>query len=283
MLLSLPDSTVCDALCALAHELEPLSEAYCIRHHPHDAQLELSMGGAELARAGHELVRRMGQLACEELSEERCRVRCPSFLMGNLVRRSLLLVDVLACTSVEIRVNSSRFEDAQIAHRFGQLAIRGDAIEASAKVSVRGRTLLGEDIRFAPEVNASVCAADRAAPLVPLRGQERFEASLFFARGTALEHAKFCAVVAPSYEPEVRLARAGALPIGYSQRELLVSRDDGTPVRAEVLREAGLEVRLGPGVVVGVESLGQHRAAECFEKARSAVAAEVAAIRALAR
>lgn len=277
-------STIPEALCALAHEADPESSAYCLRHHPHDDDVELHVTLPALSGAVMELKTRVQ--TCYNITpgahDGACRVSCPGYWEASLLRRSLQTsVHVMACSSARIAVNTSSYQDCVIAHRFGQIAIKGDAIEAQGTVHVEGRAVLGQDIAFTSD--ACVAEGDLAAPIVLLRPGEIFEAELFFTRGTPLEHAKFHSVASPSYEPDVCLARR---PTPQEEEErlseytvdenLVCTRRDDQPCRIEALREKlpGLEAALGPRVRLGVEGLGQFPAMVCVERALRAAAAD---------
>jgi DNA-directed RNA polymerase alpha subunit len=207
----------------------------------------------------------------------RCLVRCPGFWEANLLRRGLLTtIHVLACQSVHVRSNTSKVEDWCVAHRLGQLAICGPAIEARAAINVRDRPVRGEDICFMADM-ASVADGDLNAPIVDLNAGEAFQADLFFTRGTPVEHAKFHSVASPSYEPVVHAERSltdherTLLADFEIDEELRCARKDGAPVRIEVLREAAPDVpfAFGKEVTLGVESLGQVSAAETIQLAKA--------------
>ncbi len=279
--------TILAALCEVAHDLDESSDAYCIRHHPHDEEVTFHIDQRALDACLAELRARLREFSIAPgESVLYCSVACPSFWHASMLRRALYShIEVLACTSVRIIRNNSRFEDALIAHRCGQIALQSDAPEASGIVSVEGRDALGEDIRFAGGARVAPC--DLKAPIVALEAAEAFEAELVCSRGTPLTHAKFHSVAAPSYWADVRLARppsadeAALLAAEYSLGpDWKCSRRDGRPCRAEVLEEAvpGMKTILGPGVTVGVESLGQYTAIGCALRAVEALEAEAAAL-----
>jgi len=281
-------STIPEALCALAHEADPKSSAYCLRHHPHDEDVELHIALPALAGAVADLEGRVRQryVVVPGVHDDACSVTCPGYWEASLLRRSLLtVVHVMACSSVRIAVNTSSHEDCVIAHRCGQIAIKGDAIEAQGTISVEGRTVVGQDIVFTSD--ACVADGDLTAPIATLQPGEVLEADLFFTRGTPLEHAKFHSVASPSYEPDVRLSRQPTpeeieekLGEYTVDKDLVCTRRDGRPCRVEALREIlpHLGAELGPRVRLGVEALGQFPATVCVERALGAAAADSRAL-----
>ncbi len=276
-----PCSTVADFLVVLAHDDDPGSEAYCIRHHPHDAEVEICLAARQRERCLAELRRRFRALeVLAAPGEMHCQVACPSFAVANVLRRALCTsLDVLACDALDVETHSSAHTDTPAAHRFGQLAFRGGAESAIAKVSVRGRDLYARDICWVHSegMHADVCVVplDLDLCIVELEPGAEFTATLFLVRGTPLRHAKFQSVAAPTYVPDVWLSRApdaaeSARLGDYTWRpEGLCTRADGTVCRAERLREIlpRLPVTLGPRVLLGIESLGQRPAADCVRLA----------------
>ena len=127
-------STVLDGLCEVAHDQDAWSDALCIRRHPHDTTVEFHMTIPALKAALSEMRTRMeGVRVCENANTNNCTADCPSFWTASHLRRSLWnTIHVVACSSVRIITNTSNYEDEQIAHRCGQLAIQGEAIEAAA-------------------------------------------------------------------------------------------------------------------------------------------------------
>ena len=123
-ILPLQSSTIPDAVCSLLHEMDKESSAYCIRHHPHDKDVELHVCAEALPAVAAEIVRLMDQCVAEPgASPLECIVQCPSFWTANILRRVLLTcIRVTACSSVNVSINTSGQDDWQIAHRFGQLA-----------------------------------------------------------------------------------------------------------------------------------------------------------------
>ena len=279
-------STILTSLCQLAHERHEGSDAFCIRHHPHDEEVTFHMEAEELDACLAELRRRLClAIITPGGSERECLVRCPSMWLGSLVRRALYSrISVLAVTSVRIVQNTSGFEDALIAHRFGQLALQGEGPRACGALRVEGRPALGRDIAF--EAGVRVAPGDLDAPLVNLGEREVFEAELECASCTPLTHAKFHSVAAPSYWPDVRLSREPSaeeralLSADYVILDRVCERRDGRWCRPEVLEELlpEMELELGPGVKLGVESLGQYPPEECALRAIAAIREEAAAL-----
>ena len=280
-------STILTSLCQLAYEKDEESRAFCIRHHPHDEEVTFHMGAEELAACLAEL---HAQLLTPIITpggiERECFVRCPSFWLGNLLRRALYTrVEVLCVTSVRVVRNTSSFEDALIAHRCGQLALQSECPCALGTLCVEGRDALGKDIAFDEDVR--VAPGDVTAPIVSLGESEAFEAELVCSRGRPLSHSKFHSVAAPSYYPDVRLSRdATADERALLSAEYVVAPDractrkDGLWCRPEVLEELlpKMEVVLGPGLRLGVESLGQYPPEECVRRAIAAIKEEAAAL-----
>ena len=277
-------STVADAICALDHERDATSSAYCVRDHPHDACVLVCIKQEALEMAVKQFAQRMQMFKIRKgVTEEECTVICPGFLEARVLRRALLtLVHTMACSSVRISKNTSDHEDWIIAHRCGQLAIVGDGIESTASLRVCGRNALGRDLHF--QTDEAVSPANLDAPLVEMRGNQEIHADLYFTRGTPMEHAKHHCVVSPSYSPEVIFSRALTREQKKKLHEYSISRKnvctriDGRQCRAEVLRELvpeGLpEIVLGGKVTVGVESLGQMPAVACVQRALRAVLEE---------
>lgn len=283
--LGIASSTVPEALCKLSHALQESSEAYCIRHHPHDENVELVMDVSTLP---------MLQIAFEERlrtytltpgdNDDVCHVDCPTFWVANIIRRTLWTsVQVVACSSVLIHKNTSAFEDAMIAHRCGQIALRGNSHETRSTLKVESRDAFGKDIVFGSG-GLSVAPSSMEAPIVKLRAGEEFQAELYFKLGRPLDHAKFHCVAAPSYYADITLERKPSAEEhqilsehGYAvDASLRCSRLDLRPARADAIQEIAraLPVRVGPGVRMEVESLGQMSALECVKAAIFAVLKE---------
>lgn len=277
-------ATVLEALCTLQHEKYPTSGAYCLRDHPHDTHVSFRFEHDTLPSTVALLAERLQKAKIQKgATATMCRVECPSFLEARVLRRALLtLVDVMACTAVNILKNTSDHEDWIVAHRFGQLAIMGDGIESTALLHVRGRNAQGRDLVF--QTDAAVATEDLEAPIVEMYANQEIEAKLYFTRGSPTEHAKFHCVASPSYSPEVIFSKAPTRDQRKILHEYTISkknictRNDGKQCRIEVIRELipeGLpEVTLGGKVTVGIESLGQMPASVCFERALAAVVRE---------
>lgn len=274
--------TIPEALCALVQQ--DGRDAVCLRRHPHDVAVELQIDRADLQWAVSSFRDRLANdISLEIMSTGQAIAHCNSYWAANLLRRSLQsTVDVLACTGVRIIANTSGIEDWVLAHRFGQVAMQGDSVEARGRIDVQGRTALAADIEFEGEPDARVAAQDDTAQLVQLASQQRFSAELFFSRGTGAQHAKFQCCAAPSYVPEVRLQReatpeelAALTQHGYVLSGTLLQRQDG-PCRIEAARELVPELPLEFGAVtmVGVEAIGQISAEDCVHRSLRAALAE---------
>ena len=278
-------STIPEALCRLSHELDDHSEAYCIRHHPHDQDLELVVDVSTLPILMTVFEERLQSFTLESGEDENtCNVICPSFWVANIIRRALWTsVQVVACSSILIQKNTSSFEDAMIAHRCGQLALQGTSHKTRGILNVENRDVLGKDIVFDDD-SLNVAPSNMEAPIVKLRVGEKFQAELQFKRGRPLDHAKFHCVAAPSYHADITLQRQPSTEEirilsdhGYVlDSALRCSRLDLYPTRAEAIKEIlpTLPVRVGPRVQMDVESLGQMPAVECVKAAISALLEE---------
>uniref|UniRef100_A0A6C0BZS3 DNA-directed RNA polymerase RpoA/D/Rpb3-type domain-containing protein n=1 Tax=viral metagenome TaxID=1070528 RepID=A0A6C0BZS3_9ZZZZ len=285
--LTVASSTLPEALCSISHELHERSEAYCIRHHPHDAEVEFVIDIATLPTLLAAFEERLRTFTLEETSHEHtCCVVCPSFWVANIIRRALWTsVPIIACSSVLIHTNTSAFEGAMLAHRCGQLALQGTSDKTRGVVNVKHRDVLGKDIIFDDDL-LRVAPLDREASLVQLRKGQTFHAELRFRRGRPLEHAKFHCVAAPSYYADVHLPRA---PSDAEMQTLtkngfhcdaafVCTRIDSRPARAEVLKQIipHMHVTVGPRVKIGVESLGQMPAVECVKAATDSLLEQAA-------
>lgn len=275
--LELVSSTILEAMCKIAHDQDESSEAFCIRHHPHDLTVELCMDLNKLPSIIKEFGLRINSFSVTSgASDMVCHVDCPTFWVANIVRRTLWTsISVVACTSVCILTNTSKFADAMIAHRCGQLAIQGNVPKSDGVIDVKGRNVLGKDIIFDSDLR--VAPTDANAPIVYLAPDEEFAARLHFSEGIPLQHAKFHSVAAPSYHARVTLQRE----VSEQERDILsrngctidanlvCHRRDNKPCRPEYIKELipGLEVHIGPNVRLGVESLGQIPAVECVRRA----------------
>ena len=290
--LKVASATVPEALCRISHELDANSDAYCIRHHPHDETVEFSIKVSDLPALTSELEARLRSVHITPgVDEQACSVSCPSFLTANIIRRALwTTVAVVACSSVRIHVNTSSFTDSMIAHRCGQLAIQGNNPQTCAHLDVTDRDVLAKDIIFA-SVDLAVAECDKNAIIVKLRAGQRYQADLYFQLGTPLFHAKFHCVASPSYHADVRLQRepsAEEMSVlsenGYEvDKTLLCHRQNSTPCRSETIRELAptLGVQLGPSVNILVESLGQMPVLKCVSAAIDAVLQENLALNSL--
>lgn len=281
-------ATVLEALCAIEHQRVPTSDVYCVRDHPHDAHVLFRFGRDALAQSVACLVERLQKVKMlKGDTATTCSMECPSFLEARVLRRALLtLVDVMACSTVDIIKNTSDHEDFIVAHRCGQLAIVGEGIESTASLHVCGRDALGQDLVF--QTDAAVATENLEAPIVEMRAKQEMQAELYFTRGTPVEHAKYHCVASPSYSPEVILAKAPT----RNQRRILheyaiskknvCTRNDGKQCRIEVVRElfheGAPDMTLGGKITVGVESLGQMPASVCVQRAMAAVVRESEAI-----
>jgi hypothetical protein len=266
LLLEELDSTVLVALVDAAHAANPASNAYCIRHHPHDVMVEIYIPAEELHAAMTAVVGLADTYTVTALDADRCRVLCDSFRShANPLRRTLMgRLPALVCDEVSINVNTSDTINEQAAFMIGQVKFCcGDLGKGcSASIDVQGRPVLAADIRFLG--GTSVAAKDADVVLVFLKPAQCFQASLHCVWGQPFQHSKFHSVAAVSYFPEVKLAKLPSSAIEkalapYSiSAELIVTRRDGGPVRLEVLAEIAPEVLafFTGRVELEVESLG---------------------------
>lgn len=285
-----------DLLVHFAHVARPESSCACLRHHPHDDEIEFHVETDELTAAWREALARLD--ACEivtagmaYLAPGSVGIKCAPLALANAVRRSLLTrLETLAFVEVDIAVNSSAYEDEVVAVRFGGLRISAPpgTRRCRATVCAMGRDLLGEDVTF-DEEGVRVVDAFAKTPVVELNKGESFVAQLVCSIGTPLAgHAKFDSVAAPTYVPEVRLARnptraerAALAPLFVVDKQRAVrARDPVMPVRVEALRERAPDLPLvaATSATVGAESLGARAASAHAHDAMRALRVEMALI-----
>lgn len=280
------DTTWAENLVVRIYQRDPESTACWIQEHKLDNHLDVLAPDFDVAKqAAQELVQELRTLRVS--SDGVIGIRKSSRSFATLVRRMLMTrVSVLALTEVTIDENTGDTIDEVVAHRLGQIALKGSGDEAVASIEVEGRPVLASDLNFLEGV--SVAPEDQDVVLIHLRRGQRFMASARARRGMALEHAKFSAVAAvpileehvlaspPSREVRRSLVEAGFV-VGAS---LELTRPDGQLVRVERAKEVArshepLAFRTPKNFQLPVEPLGQLDAASCLEKGVEQVAQEV--------
>lgn len=298
--LSNSDTTWAEDLVRRLHDKDAASEAYWLREHALDIDVDLYLPDPTAARAAISDMRQdLAQVAVDSASGTAVVLLQdvhPSFAV--LVRRALMTrIPVLAIVEVVILENTSGVIDEMVAHRLGQLALKTGVVDNGTRegdVRVKGRPVRAKDICFRSQEDVvEVCDADREVVVVSLMKDQCFTARLTARYGIGLEHAKFSAVAAVAYREQhslaelpdnddalEALARAGFSLAENDGGDIVVERPDGLPVRRERLEEVVKSLVFRPCRCfrLTVEPLGQWTAPECVFLAVSAVLRELSAL-----
>lgn len=280
------DTTWADNLVERIFRMDAKADACWVREHTLDSHIDLrTPDTATTLRAAKELLE---ELAAVRSNDGVVHLRDTTRSFAVLVRRALMTrIKVLALAEATIEENTSGTIDEVVAHRLGQLALIGDAEEATGSIKVDGRPVFGRDITF--PCATRVTEFDQNVVLVYLRHGERFAAEVRARRGVALEHVKFSAVatvavwakqvleIAP--DPTVRFALEEA---GFTIKpDLEVQRSDGLHMRSERAAEVAkehdtvLKFKVPTCFSLPLEPLGQLNAEACVNAAVATVSAEV--------